>query len=280
MSDNASHTHAGRAAIVTGGARGLGKVMTLALAKAGARVLIVGRDRAALEECSRVANLDGEARIFAADLTEDGACQATVDEALTHFGRLDILINNAGTTIELMRRQNGEPPPTYENIRPDEFRHILDVNTVSPFFMSRAAIPPMRKNGWGRIVNITTSLDTMWRKGLIPYGGSKAANEANCAALAEELIGTGIAVNVLTPGGPADTRMIADTGPRDKLIPPGRMIAPMLWLTSTESDGVTARRFIAARWDETAPPAVAAQAAGAPAAWQSLGAQAVYPKDA
>jgi NAD(P)-dependent dehydrogenase (short-subunit alcohol dehydrogenase family) len=278
MADKASQTHAGRVAIVTGGARGLGEVMTLALAKAGAKVLIVGRDRGALEDCRRVANVDGEARTFAADLTEDGACQATVDEALAHFGRVDILINNAGTTIELMRRQSGEAPPTYENIHPDEFRRIMDVNTVSPFFMSRAAIPAMRKNGWGRIINITTSLDTMWRKGLIPYGSSKAANEANCVALAEELIGTGITVNVLTPGGPADTRMIANTGPRDKLIPPGKMVAPMLWLTSIESDGVTAKRFIAARWDETAPSAVAVRAAGAPAAWQSLGAQAVYPE--
>jgi NAD(P)-dependent dehydrogenase (short-subunit alcohol dehydrogenase family) len=279
MSDKVSRSHAGRVAIVTGGARGLGEVMTLALAKAGAKVLIVGRDRAALEECRQIANLKGETRVFAADLTEDGAPQATVDEALAHFGRLDILINNAGTTIELIRRQNGEPPPTYENIRPNEFRHVMDVNTVSPFFMSRAAIPAMRNNGWGRIVNITTSLDTMWRKGLIPYGGSKAANEANCVALAEELAGSGITVNVLTPGGPADTRMIAASGPRDKLIPPGKMIAPMLWLTGSESDGVTAQRFIAARWDETAPVAVAARAAGAPAAWQSLGAQAVYPKD-
>ena len=134
------------------------------------------------------------------DLTEDGAAQAVVDEAIRHYDRLDILINNAGTTIELMRRQNGEAPPTYKNIRPDEFRHIMDVNTVAPFFMSRAAIPAMLRNGWGRIVNITTSLDTMWRKGLIPYGGSKAANEANCVALAEELAGTGITVNVLNAG--------------------------------------------------------------------------------
>lgn len=277
MSDKASHTHAGRVAIVTGGARGLGEVMTLALAKAGAKVLIVGRDREALEECSRIASVDGEVRTFVADLTQDGACQATVNEALAHFGRVDILINNAGTTIELMRRQSGEVAPTYENIRPEEFRRIMDVNTVSPFFMSRAAIPSMRKNHWGRIINITTSLDTMWRKGLIPYGGSKAANEANCVALAEELAGTGITVNVLTPGGPADTRMIANTGPRDKLIPPSKMVAPMLWLTSGASDGVTAQRFIAARWDEKAPPAVAVRTAGAPAAWQSLGAQAVYP---
>jgi NAD(P)-dependent dehydrogenase (short-subunit alcohol dehydrogenase family) len=279
MSDKVPRSHAGRVAIVTGGARGLGEVMTLALVKAGARVVIVGRDRAALEKCASVARAHGDAHTFAIDLTADGAAQATVDEAVDRYGRLDILINNAGTTIELMRREAGEPPPTYENIRPDEFRHIMDVNAVAPFFISRAAIPAMRTNSWGRIINITTSLDTMWRKGLIPYGGSKAANEANCVALAEELAGTGISVNVLTPGGPADTRMIANTGPRDKLIHPSKMVAPMLWLTSTDSDGVTAQRFIAARWDEAASFAVAARVSGAPAAWQSLGAQAVYPKD-
>ena len=78
-----------RVAIVTGGARGLGEVMTLALVKAGAKVLIVGRDRAALAECSRLANREGEARLFAVDLIEDGAAQATV------LGRSDARIASA-----------------------------------------------------------------------------------------------------------------------------------------------------------------------------------------
>jgi NAD(P)-dependent dehydrogenase (short-subunit alcohol dehydrogenase family) len=137
----------------------------------------------------------------------------------------------------------------------------------------------MLKQRWGRIINVTTSLDTMYRAGMQPYGGSKAANEAHLLALAQELEGTGVTANVLVPGGAADTRMVpAGQQPdRSKLIAPDVMVPPLIWLCSNESDGVTGQRFIGTRWDAALPPAEAAKKAGAPAAWQQLGRQAIMP---
>jgi len=120
----------------------------------------------------------------------------------------------------------------------------------------------------------------MWRGGMQPYGGSKAANEAHLLAMAQELDGTGVTANVLVPGGAADTRMVspASQPDRSKLISPDVMVAPLVWLCSDASDGVTGQRFIGTRWDEKLPPADAAKKAGTPAAWQQLGRQAVMPE--
>ncbi len=149
----------------------------------------------------------------------------------------------------------------------------MEVNIVAPFLMTRAALPVMLTQRWGRIINITTSLDTMWRAGIQPYGGSKAANEAHLLALATELEGTGVSANALVPGGAADTRMVSpgQAPDRSKLIAPDVMVPPLIWLCSNAADGVSGRRFVAARWDAALPPSEAAQQAGAPAAWQQLG---------
>jgi len=141
---------------------------------------------------------------------------------------------------------------------------------------------PMLKQKWGRVINVTTSLDTMWRGGIQPYGGSKAANEAHLAALAQELQGTGVTANVLVPGGAADTRMVsqAQEPDRAKLISPAIMVPPLVWLCSSASDDVNGQRFLAARWDESLPAEESAKKAGAPAAWQQLGRQAIVPGSA
>jgi NAD(P)-dependent dehydrogenase (short-subunit alcohol dehydrogenase family) len=93
---------------------------------------------------------------------------------------------------------------------------------------------------WGRIINVTTSLDTMWRPLMQPYGGSKAANEAILTALAQELDGSGVTANVLVPGGAADTRLVprAMAPDRSQLIPPEVMVVPLIWLCSADSDGI------------------------------------------
>ena len=113
-----------------------------------------------------------------------------------------------------------------------------------------------------------------------PYGGSKAANEAILTALAQELDGSGVTANVLVPGGAADTRLVPRTmaPDRSQLIRPEAMVAPLVWLCSNGSDGVNGQRFIAMRWDVSLPPAEAAKKAGAPAAWQQLGRQAIMPE--
>lgn len=272
----------GKVAIVTGAGRGLGRVMTLGLLQAGARVAATELDAEALDATGRAAE-DGGAgdRILdiVADVTRDDSAPKIVRAALDRFGRLDILLNNAGINMSLFRRPDVKNLGKFWEVTPQEFRRIVDVNVVAPFLMARAALPSMLKQAHGRIINVTTSLDTMYRGGMQPYGGTKAANEAHLLGLAQELEGSGVTANVLVPGGAADTRMVSvgQEPDRGKLIAPDVMVAPLVWLCSNESDGVNGQRFIGARWDKTLPPAEAAKKAGAPAAWQQLGRQAVMP---
>ena len=105
----------------------------------------------------------------------------------------------------------------------DKWEAVFDVNVKAPFMLAKAAVPHMIAGGWGRIVNVTTSLDTMIRPAWTPYGPSKAALEASSANWAGDLDGTGVTVNVLIPGGPADTPFVtlASQPDRSRLIQPG-----------------------------------------------------------
>jgi len=272
----------GKVAIVTGAGRGLGRVMTLGLLDAGACVAAVELDGPALEETRDAAeDRGGGERLngIVADVTWNDSGPKILRATTERFGRVDILLNNAGTNIGLLRRE-GRPRGKLWETTPEEFRRIIEVNVVAAFLMTRAVLPALLAQRWGRIINVTTSLDTMWRSLMQPYGGSKAANEAILTALAAELEGSGVTANVLVPGGAADTRLVPRSmaPDRSQLIPPGVMVTPLVWLCSNASDGVNGQRFIAMRWDVSLPPEEAAKKAGAPAAWQQLGRQAIMPE--
>jgi 3-oxoacyl-[acyl-carrier protein] reductase len=130
----------------------------------------------------------------------------------------------------------------------------------------------MIERGWGRIITVTTSFDTMLAAGLSAYGASKAALEASCASFAKDLEGTGVTVNILVPGGPTDTPGFFPPGmPRPPiLLDPEIMRVPVVWLASSQSDGITGSRFVARDWDLSLPPAEAAARVRAPAAWPTL----------
>jgi 3-oxoacyl-[acyl-carrier protein] reductase len=273
----------GKVAIVTGAGRGIGRVMTLGLLDAGARVAAVEIDPEVLEDTESVAEERGarDRMIgFVADVTRDESAPKIVRTAIERFGRLDVLLNNAGIGMSFFRGPDVKDYGKFWDVTPGEFRRIIEVNVVGAFLMTRAALQPMLKQRWGRIINVTTSLDTMYRAGIQPYGGSKAANEAHLLALAQELEGSGVTANVLVPGGAANTRLVspAQEPDRSKLIQPDVMVVPLIWLASNASDGVNGQRFIATRWDRSLPPAEAAQKAGAPMAWQQLGRQAIMPE--
>jgi NAD(P)-dependent dehydrogenase (short-subunit alcohol dehydrogenase family) len=272
----------GKVAIVTGAGRGLGRVMTLGLLAAGARVAATELDAEALDETRDAAEKSGaENRLLdiVADVTRDDSAPKIVRATTERFGRLDILLNNAGINMSVYRDPSARDPVKFWDVKPEQFRRIIEVNVIAAFLMTRAALPTMFAQHWGRIINVTTSLDTMYRGGMQPYGGSKAANEAHLLAFAQELDGTGVTANVLVPGGAANTRMVSpgQEPNRDRLIAPEVMVAPLVWLCSNASDGITGQRFIAMRWDKNIAPAEAAQNAGAPAAWQQLGRQAIVP---
>ena len=272
----------GKVAIVTGAGRGLGRVMTFGLLDAGASVAAVELDGPALEETQDAAEDRGARGRFdgiVANVTWNDSGPKILRATAERFGRVDILLNNAGTNIGLLRRE-GAPRGKLWETTPEEFRRIIEVNVVAPFLMTRAVLPTLLAQRWGRIINVTTSLDIMWRGMMQPYGGSKAANEAMLAALAQELDGTGVTANVLVPGGAADTRMVSRTAVPDRstLIAPEVMVEPLVWLCSNASDGVNGQRFIAAKWNTKVPSEQAAKNAAAPAAWQQLGRQSINPE--
>ena len=125
--------------------------------------------------------------------------------------------------------------------------------------MSRAAAPALMASGWGRIVNVTTSLSTMQRRENSPYGVSKTAIEAETLIWAQDMAGTGVTVNSLIPGGAVNTDFVSDLGKQQAretgraLLEPEVIIAPMLWLASTLSDGVNGQRYVGKDWDPAAP---------------------------
>jgi NAD(P)-dependent dehydrogenase (short-subunit alcohol dehydrogenase family) len=268
----------GKVAVLTGAAGGIGRALAREFVAAGLRVALVDVDRDAV--AALAAQLGAEQAIeFGVDVTDPAAAAAAVTQARAHFGALDILINNAGLGMGVVWSDHFTRIVQIEDITPDSFLRVLRVNMLGGFHMAKAAVPIFRQQRAGRIVNVTTSLSTMIRPGFSPYGPAKAAFEAWTAGLAGELAGTGITVNVVTPGGATDTPMVPmESGfARDALIRPEWMAPPMLYLCSDSAAQVTGRRFIAARWDATLAPAEAAARAGAPVAWAELAGKAIEP---
>ena len=265
-----------RVALVTGAGGGLGGVMTAALLAGGHKVLAMDSDEhslGALEARHSSAGL----HVFQGDVSREADAAGAAAECVRRFGRLEILVNNAGIGPSSIRPDAEKRTPTIEELTPATWERFFAVNVGGAFLMAHAALPSIKAAGWGRIVNNTTSFLTMLR--ILPYGATKAALEALSAVWAKELEGSGITVNVLIPGGPTDTAFIADESgiPREEMLKPEIMAAPLRWLASGASDGVTGRRIIAARWNEHLPPAQAAEEAGAPIGWPQLTRDVVWP---
>jgi len=253
---------AGRVAIVTGGGRGLGRAMTLGLARAGAAVVATAaREKSEVEGVAGAAGAAGRILPILADVTKEDDCKRVVAAALDRFGRLDVLVNNAGRGMKYVSETFMTAPTRFWETPPDAYRLVIDTNVVGPFLMARAAAPPMLAAGWGRIVNISMNAETMRRRGFSPYGPSKAALESATIIWAQDLAGSGVTVNALLPGGATLTGMIPPSYPDDlraKLLDPAIMVPPLLWLASPRSDGVTGRRFVATQWRDDDPQAAAA----------------------
>jgi NAD(P)-dependent dehydrogenase (short-subunit alcohol dehydrogenase family) len=274
-------TEVQRVAIVTGAAGGIGKAMTRALLAAGIRVAGVDRDREPLEALAASAREQGKAAellTIAADLTDDSAVDAITKATRVKFGRIDILVNNAGIGPGAIRPDSWQRPLKFWEITPDQWRRFVAVHTTAPLALANAVVPEMMRQGWGRIVNVTTSLGTMINPGFPTYGPSKAAFEALSAIMAKDLGGTGVTVNVLVPGGITNTPMVAESGfDRAQMIQPEVMAPPLLWLVSDAAGRVTGRRFLGVHWDPALPPEQAAEKAGAPVAWTSIATMPITP---
>ena len=271
----------GKVAIVTGAAspRGLGRAMTEALVRAGARVSMMDINQQWLDESSNyMREIGGDDCVMTqiVDVTSITEAERSIALTIKELGGLHILVNNAGIAPRNML-MGGETKNNFWEVSPQEWDRVVAVNSSGPFYMTRTAVPHMLTQGWGRIIGVTTSMNTMYREGGTPYGPSKAAHEALVAMASRELEGTGVTVNVLVPGGMASTDLIPDDADHERasMIQPEVMQAPVVWLASEASDGINGQRFIGYYWNEDLPLEERLEKAAAPAAWPQLGAQAI-----
>jgi NAD(P)-dependent dehydrogenase (short-subunit alcohol dehydrogenase family) len=266
-----------RLALVTGGLRGLGRAMALGLARAGHRVVAVGHidsDIAEMEAAAGAAGLGARVWPLVADLRKAGECDRVVAEARARFGAIGILVNNAGLTFTYIDpdRYRRPTPQRFWEVGDEIVDNVIATNYLAADRLSRRVAPDMVARNWGRIVNVTTKLDTMNRLGTHPYGASKAALEMATEVWAKEVAGTGLTINIVNPGAGANTpgmaeeaRAMSREGRIARLVEPEEMVPPLLYVVSREADAVNGMRFDANAWDPALPPAEAARTAGRPA---------------
>jgi 3-oxoacyl-[acyl-carrier protein] reductase len=182
----------GKSALVTGGARGIGKAICLKLAGQGADIAFVdvGRPEVAEATVAEIQALGRKALFIAADVTDPEACVAAVTAAVKEFGKIDILVNNAGITRDdlIMRMPI------------DDWKKVLEVNLFGAFYMIKAAIRPMLKAHAGRIVNMSSVSGQAGQMGQANYSSSKAGLIGLTKATAREVASRGITCNAVAPG--------------------------------------------------------------------------------
>ena len=178
----------GKAALVTGGNGGIGLGMAQGLAQAGAIVAIAGRDKS--KNAAAIKTLGEKALALEADLKDEKACRAMVDEAAKRLGRLDILINNAGMNI---RKQP-------QDFTLDEWKTVMDTNLTSAFVASQTAYPHMKAAGGGKIVNIGSMMSIFGASFTTAYAASKGGIVQMTRALATAWMRDNIQVNAVLPG--------------------------------------------------------------------------------
>jgi 3-oxoacyl-[acyl-carrier protein] reductase len=251
--------------------------MALGLARAGHRVAAVGHIESDVDEMeagAAAAGLGGRIWPIIADLREPAECDRVVAEARARFGAIDILVNNAGLTFTYIdpERYRRPTPQLFWEVGDEIVDNVIATNYLAADRLSRRVAPDMVARGWGRIVNVTTKLDTMNRLGTHPYGASKAALEMASEVWAKEVAGTGLTINIVNPGAGANTPGMADEmrqmsreGRAPRLVEPEEMVPPLLYVVSREADLVNGMRFDANAWDLTLAPAEAARKAGRPA---------------
>ncbi len=262
----------GKIVIITGGGRGLGRAMALGIAGAGAAGITVTAAQSVeqiesvAQEIDRIAG-PGHGLAVQADVTNWRNCGKVAERTIEKFGGLDILINNAAKG---QSATSSDRAPFWETDM-DGWKLVIDTNVNGPFLMARAVVRHLMDRGWGRIINISKSLDSMHRRYESPYGSSKAAIEAMSMSWAQDLDGTGVTVNTLGPGGGVDTDFIMPAvreravAEKRRFLPPEIIVPAAVWLASERSNGVTGCRYIGRRWDASLPSDEAAEAAREPA---------------
>ena len=236
----------GRAALVTGGARGIGRAVCEALARGGAKVAItyVKNERAAYETLALVETLGGSGRVFQGDVSQPDQVQQVVDAAREWFGPVELLVNNAGVAASM----------DHTAVTFDEWKRMFAVNVDGPFLMTWAVKDEMIRRGYGRIVNIASLAGVVLKKEMIPYATTKAAVISftrHCAAA----FAPQVRVNCVAPGltdtdiaraAPAEALdAIVAVTPMGRMADPAEIASVVSFLLSDASSFITGQTIVA-----------------------------------
>jgi 3-oxoacyl-[acyl-carrier protein] reductase len=234
--------------------------MAMGAARAGAKVMFADVDSTALRALVDTGTLPGsDAMTHVVDIADLESCRAGVSACLQRFGKLDVLVNNAGRGPNFVTHGAVNPSLKFWETDPARWALLMQTNVVGTFQMAHAAAPHMIEQGFGRIINISTSLATMYRLEGSPYGVSKAAIETQTMIWARDLAGSGVTVNALLPGGAVDTDFVSPStraaarAGTAKLLDAQIMVDPLLWLASNSSGDVSGARLVASKWLPTDP---------------------------
>ena len=235
----------GKVAIVTGGSRGIGRAIAVALGAEGATLVLAARSPAKLDETANVVRrAGGRAETVMTELTEEESIRSLVAVARDKFGRLDILINNAGIT-------HSAP---LEQTRTEDLDRCWAVNARAPFILCREALPLLRQAEEATIINISSVVGVKGYPLQSAYTASKHALRGMTISLAEELRGTNIRVHVICPGG-VDTDMVQHVRPdikKEDLIGPEEIADLVLYLVTHKGNAVVdelhVRRAVSSPW--------------------------------
>jgi NAD(P)-dependent dehydrogenase (short-subunit alcohol dehydrogenase family) len=224
-----------KVALITGASQGLGRALALAFAEEGARVVVNARsDESVRPVAGEVEGAGAEVLAVAADVSRETEVERLVRETVERFGRIDVLVNNAGLL---------GPRVGVEDYPEDEWRRVIDANLTGPYLVSKAAIPHLSEGG--SIINVVSGVSVEGRAKWGAYSVSKFGVEGLTQILASELAERGIRVNAVDPGGMrTDMRAAAypEEDPQTR-ITPEENTAVFLYLASDESKGVTGERF-------------------------------------
>jgi 3-oxoacyl-[acyl-carrier protein] reductase len=229
---------AGRRAVVTGGARGMGRAHGEALTAAGASLVLVDIDREELEKtCAELRAVGAEVSAVAGDITARAAAEAIIDQAAARLGGLDILVHNAGLMYSLKGLAETDD---------DDFRRLFAVNVNAPLFLTRAALPLLRASDHARIIFISSQWGQVPDGHSYAYMASKAAQLGLMKTMAKEFAGEHILVNAIAPGA-VMTRMVPEEYyeaereaiPLGRLAEPAEIAAVVAFLASDASSFMT-----------------------------------------
>jgi 7-alpha-hydroxysteroid dehydrogenase len=201
----------GRAAIVTGAGRGIGAACALALAEAGADVVVTSRTEEQLQSVAKeIDSLGRRAVVVPSDVNDNDAVAALVDQCMEAFGRVDIVVNNAGGTM----------PRPFLDTSPGYLERAFHFNVTSAFVLSKAAVPHMLEQGEGAIVNISSTMGRLRDRGMLAYGTAKAALSHMTRLMAADLAPK-VRVNAISVGSVATSALqivLDDDSVRDEMI--------------------------------------------------------------